>query len=53
MKSNLLKALVLAAPIILAGCNTSSTYSRPSAIERQLYAGCATDPPQDPTCGHH
>jgi uncharacterized lipoprotein NlpE involved in copper resistance len=53
MKSKLLIALSLAAPIILAGCNTASTNARPSIIEKQLYAGCATDPPTDPSCGHH
>ena len=53
MKSKLLIALSLAAPVMLAGCYASSTYSKPSEIEKVFYAGCATDPPENPVCGHH
>ena len=53
MKSRLLRALSLAAPIMLAGCYTTTVDQKPSAIEKEYYAGCATNPPENPVCGHH
>ena len=51
MKSGLLKALSLAALITLTGCETNG-YSV-SELEKKYYAGCATEPPENPACGHH
>jgi len=51
MKSGLLRTLPLAALIALAGCQTSGYPV--SELEKQYYQGCATAPPQNPTCGHH
>ena len=51
MKRSYLRALSLAALFTLAGCEANAY--NVSALEKQYYAGCATEPPQNPTCGHH
>ena len=52
MKSSLLKALPMAAVVMLVGCTTTTGYHHtPSAVEKAYYAQCATDPPTEP-CGH-
>jgi len=53
MKSHLPKALVLAAAFMLVGCETTTNSYGVSDLEKQYYAGCASEPPADPTCGHH
>ena len=53
MKSALLRTLPLAALFALAGCETTTNAYNVSDFEKQFYEGCATEPPQNPTCGHH
>ena len=52
MKSKLLRALPLAALILLTACQSTGSYPV-SELERQYLQGCATNPPENPACGHH